>query len=348
MVNSRLFPTIAKFIYGAIEYSARKLNFDLFSLGQKLGRHITLNNYNSPIPDTNELTDNLWGKKELKGINMNEQKQLALLSIFAQFKNEYNEFYEDPLVDKDSLLYKYLTNNTAFGGVDGDVLYCMIRYFKPNKIIEIGSGFSTYLMAHAILKNRQDDSTYDGELVVIDPYPNDIVRAGFPGLSRLIAQKVQDVPLSEFKQLTKNDILFIDSSHVLKIGSDVQYEYLEILPRLNSGVLTHMHDIFLPLEYPKTQVINLHIFWNEQYILQAFLSCNRCFEVLWGGTYMHLHHRDKLETTFNSYMLGYQHLVRNLHPKNPEIWESELVNMLESASVLGSFWIRKVADDISC
>jgi predicted O-methyltransferase YrrM len=346
MVNNRLFLKILALIYKAVGYSARKLNLDFFSLSQKLGWHITFNSFYSPIPDTSELTDELWGKRNFKGINMNEQKQLQLLSVFAKFKNEYNRFYEISSLDKDSLLYKYSTNS-VFGGVDGDILYCMIRYFKPNKIIEIGSGFSTYLIAHAILENRKEDGEYEGQLVTIDPYPNDTVKAGFPGLSRLIAQKVQDVPLAEFKQLDQNDILFIDSSHVLKIGSDVQYEYLEILPTLNNGVLIQIHDIFLPLEYPKRQIVDLHYFWNEQYILQAFLSFNRCFEVLWGGTYMHLHHRGKLEATFDSYLLGYQRSVRYLYPKNPEIWESELDCQLASVSVLGSFWIRKVADDVS-
>jgi hypothetical protein len=106
------------------------------------------------------------------------------------------------------------------------------------------------------------------------------------------------LPISELKE---NDILFIDPSHVLKIGNDVQYEYLEILPRLNKGVIVHVHDIFIPCNYPKKWVLEKHRFWNEQYLFQAFLAFNNAFEVLWGGSYMHLRHPDKLEEAFNSY-----------------------------------------------
>jgi len=192
----------------------------------------------------------------------------------------------------------------------------MIRHFKPKKIFEIGSGNSTYLSAHAILKNKEEDNDYECELVAIEPYPNDILKAGFPGLSKLIPKKAQDIPLSEFKKLLENDILFIDSSHVLKIGSDVQYEYLEILPRLNKGVIIHVHDIFLPTEYPKEWVLKDYRFWTEQYLLQAFLAFNNSFEVLWAGSYMHLRYPDKLEEVFSSY-------------KRDERWP-------------GSFWIRKI------
>jgi len=172
------------------------------------------------------------------------------------------------------------------------------------------------LSAQAILKNEEEDNDYECELVAIEPYPNDILKAGFPGLSKLIPKKVQDIPLSEFKKLSENDILFIDSSHVLKIGSDVQYEYLEILPRLNKGVIVHAHDIFLPAEYPKEWILKDYRFWTEQYLLQAFLSFNDSFEVLWGGSYMHLRHPDKLEEAFSSY-------------KRDERWP-------------GSFWIRRI------
>jgi hypothetical protein len=99
----------------------------------------------------------------------------------------------------------------------------------------------------------------------------------------LIPSRIQDIALSKFTELKKNDFLFIDSTHTLKIGSDVQYEYLEILPRLNEGVIVHIHDIFLPAEYSKAWVLKDHRFWTEQYLLQAFLSFNSMFEILWWG-----------------------------------------------------------------
>ena len=116
--------------------------------------------------------------------------------------------------------------------------------------------------------------------------------------------------------LEAGDVLFIDSSHMLRIGSDVQFEYLEILPRLKPGVIVHIHDIFLPAEYPRNWVHDKHIFWNEQYLLQAFLAFNASFEVLWGGSWMHLNHPAELESAFQSY-------------KRENQWP-------------GSFWIRRV------
>ena len=176
----------------------------------------------------------------------------------------------------------------------------MIRYLKPRRIFEIGSGNSTYLSAEALLKNAEEGD-HECELVAFEPYPNDVLKAGFPGLSKLITAKIQDISLSEFSKLKPSDILFIDSSHVLKIGSDVRYEYLEILPRLNKGVVVHAHDIFLPSEYPREWVLKNHWFWTEQYLLQAFQAFNDSFEVLWAASHMHLKQPEKLETSFSSY-----------------------------------------------
>lgn len=283
-----------------------------FSIWQKLGFHITPNHFYSPVPDTRTLKNDVWDKhSEMSGININTDGQLNLLStFFIKFKQEYDKF---PL-GKTAIPYEYYVNNNGFESVDGEILYCMIRYFKPRKILEIGSGNSTYLSAKAVLKNEEDNCTC--ELIAIEPYPNDVLKTGLPGLSKLVPQKVQDVPLSVFSELKENDILFIDSSHILKIGSDVYYEYLEILPRLNRGVIVHIHDIFLPAEYKKEWVLKNQQFFNEQYLLQAFLTFNDCFEVFWAGSYMHLIYPDKLEEAFCSY-------------KRNKAWP-------------GSFWIRKV------
>lgn len=269
-----------------------------FPIWQRFGVHITPNHYYQPIPDTRTLQEDLWLKpSELIGIEINEETMISNLAIFKhKFKNEYEKFPRS----KTSIPYKYYTNNGAFQSVDGEIYYCMVRYFKPRKIIEVGSGNSTYLAAQAILKNKEDYQL-NAELIAIEPYPNDTLRIGFPGLSKLVISDVQDVHLSEFTKLMKNDILFLDSSHVLKVGSDVKYEFTEILPRLNSGVLIHIHDIFLPAEYPREWILKKHLFYNEQYLLQAFLAFNSAFDILWGGSYMHLKHPDKLEDAFGSY-----------------------------------------------
>jgi hypothetical protein len=271
----------------------------LFSMWEKRGYHVTPVHFYEPIPDTRQLGDETWSREsELVGIDINEGGQLRLLDEFSlKWRDEYEEFPRE----RTQTPYQFYVRNGLFEAVDGEMLYCMIRHLRPRKIIEIGSGYSTYLSAQAILRNRQEDSSYECELVAIEPYPNKVLRTGFPGLSRLVVKEVQDVPLSEFMALGDGDILFIDSSHVLKIGSDVQCEYLEILPRLNKGVVIHVHDIFLPLDYSKEWVVRDHNFWNEQYLLQAFLIFNDHFEVLWAGNYMHLKYPGKLESAFGSY-----------------------------------------------
>lgn len=270
-----------------------------FHLWERRGYHITPVHFYEPIPDTRTFPDAFWaGLSDLPGINLNEQNQLALLSLFAaKFADEYNAFPQTAPPTESC----YFFRNPFFGSVDAEVLYCMIRHYKPRRIIEVGAGFSTYLSAQAILKNRAEDSNYECALIAIDPHPNPTLEAGFPGLTKLIATNVQEIPPSEFEALAANDILFVDSSHVLRIGGDVPHLYLDILPRLTRGVLVHVHDIFLPAQYPRTWVLDMHRFWNEQYVLQAFLTYNAAFEVIWAGYYMHLKHPGKLESAFGSY-----------------------------------------------
>jgi predicted O-methyltransferase YrrM len=231
------------------------------------------------------------------GINLNQDGQLQLLSLFEKrFKTEYDSL---PLEGDKLPAYSYFINNGSFESVDGEVLYCVIRYFKPRRVLEIGSGYSTRLMAEAIAKNSSNDASYNCEITSIDPFQ--ATEIGHVQNVTVVPKRVQDVPLSEFMRLGENDILFIDSSHCVAIGSDTQYEYLEILPRLRHGVLVHVHDIFMPSDYPQDWILKQHRFWNEQYLLQAFLEFNHDFEILWMASYMHLTYPERLEGSFASY-----------------------------------------------
>ena len=269
-----------------------------FGLWERKGFHVIQVHFYSPIPETRTLTDDLWEQpSETIGIDWNERAQVELLSTFkGSFKGEYDRFP----VERTESYDRFSLSNSSFGQVDAEILYSMIRYYKPGKIMEIGSGHSTLLAAQAVRVNAERGG-HECELIAIDPYPDDALKRGFPGLSRVVDQPVQSVPLSEFTKLGDNDILFIDSSHVLKIGSDVQYEFLQILPRIGRGTLVHIHDIFLPAEYPRQSVIEQHNFWTEQYLLQAFLAFNSHFQVLWSSNYMHLSHADNLKEAFRSY-----------------------------------------------
>ncbi len=270
-----------------------------FVFWRRLGIHVTRCHFYEPVPDTRTLDESIWeNHSKLIGIDINEKTQLDYLSQFmSTYKKEYDQFPRE----KTAVPSDYYVRNGMFGSVDGEILYCMIRHSRPKRIIEVGAGYSTFLVTKALSNNKKDDNDYSCDFTAIEPFPNKTLRKGLPGLSRLEAKPVQELPLSEFERLDENDILLIDSSHVLKTGSDVKYLYLEVLPRLNKGVLVSFHDIFIPAEYPKKWLCKEHYFWNEQYLLQAFLTFNCHYRVLWAGSYMHINHLEKLKAAFPSY-----------------------------------------------
>jgi hypothetical protein len=266
-----------------------------FRLWEKRGMHVTPVHFYSPIPDTRTLPEELWEhRSQVVGIELNVKSQLALLrDAFPVFRDEYDRFPFDP-TDKE---YEYYFNNPQFGGTDGLVLYCAVRHFKPSLIIEVGSGFSSRVSAQAALANG------DTRLICVEPYfdgteRHEVLRRGFPGLTSLVSEKVEDLDYAFFDQLESGDILFIDTSHVVRIGGDVTFLILEVLPRLKPGVLVHVHDIFLPFEYPRDWVHDMARFYNEQYLLQAFLAFNSEFEVVFTNHYLGRVHLDAFRATF--------------------------------------------------
>ena len=269
-----------------------------FLLLQRLGIHVVPNQFYFPVPDTSKLPDSLWTTESaMVGIDIDDDRQIKTLSICSLYQSEYNKF---PLIAADAAA-GYYVHNPYFGPVDGEVLYGMVRFFRPKRILEIGSGFSTLLSAKAILSNRADDAEYHCLLMVVDPFPSSLLCKRFFSFLEVRRIEAQALRFEDVDELEADDILFIDSSHVLKTGSDVQWLYLELLPRVKPGVLVHIHDVFLPMEYPKDYVKERFRFWNEQYLLQAFLTFNKEFEVLWAGNYMKLKHPDKLAEVFSSY-----------------------------------------------
>ena len=290
-----------------------------FDLWESLGFHIVPIHFHEPIPDTRTLSDEIWNSPSgLVGIDMNTAQQLEMLNrVFPNFTHECNFPRE-----RTEIPYEFYRKNGAFLSVDAEVFHSMIRHFKPKRIVEVGSGSTTYLAARACILNRKKNRT-ETKFFAIDPFPNETVKKGFPGFTSLIQKPLEQVPMDFFTLLEENDILFIDSSHVVSIGGDVNYEFLEIIPRLKAGVIIHVHDIFAPAEYPKKWIFEDRFFWTEQYILQAFLSFNYDFEIIWASSYMHLNFPDKLESVFTSYVdLKYD------YPYYPQVWPS-------------SFWFRR-------
>ena len=269
-----------------------------FPFWEKWGIHITPSQYEVfyyPIPVVSELSPSIWQRETpMLGIDMNEEMQLAFLNqICSVYQPEYDRFG----LDKPEGDCVYFMRNGMFGDIDGDVLYSMIRHFKPQHIIEIGSGWSTVLAAYALHKNTTETGR-QANLTAIEPYPSSFLKQHVPNDVTIIDKPVQEVGFEIFEALGENDILFIDSSHVAKIDSDVCFEFLEVLPRLKKGVLIHIHDIFLPFEYPQAWVRQELRFWTEAYILQAFLMFNQTFEILWAGNWMKIKHPEQISRVF--------------------------------------------------
>ena len=252
---------------------------------QAVGVFPVRDHYYEPQFQPRHLRAPLDRPRELPGLDLDPAGQLALLEEF-HYNDELTAF---PLQPRDPLEFAYL--NRSFGAGDAEILYALIRHFRPRRLVEIGSGNSTLMAANAIRRNRADAPDYACEHVCIEPYE-------MPWLERLgvrvIRRRVEDLGLDLFRALEANDVLFIDSSHVIRPQGDVLCEFLEILPILGRDVLVHVHDIYTPRDYPPRRLLQEVRFWNEQYLLEALLSGNRAFRVRAALNFLWRDHRDRL------------------------------------------------------
>ena len=244
------------------------------------------NHYYEPQFDNRNPKQNFSQDRNLPGIDWNIPGQLKMLRSFAFFK----ELLDLPKEKQDTL--EFYLNNGAFESGDAEYWYQIIRAIKPKRIFEVGSGNSTLMAVKAINKNHDEDPSYKCEHICIEPYEMPWLEE--TGIS-VIRKKVEEVELSFFSQLQENDILFIDSSHIIRPQGDVLFEYLELLPFLNKGVIVHVHDIFSPKNYPKEWLIDEVRFWNEQYLLEAFLTHNSSWKILGALNFLHHNHYEELK-----------------------------------------------------
>ena len=255
----------------------------------------TPGHYYSPIPDPAELfaeprRSQIWPAepRATPGIAWREHEQLALCrDVLA--KQARLAFREDASDDPT----EYTAQNGQYPALDAWALEAMIQRQRPRRFIEIGSGFSSLVTARV---NRE---LLDGSMhfTCIEPYPRAFLREGVPGVSDLIVAKVQDVPLETFASLGAGDILFVDTSHTVKTGGDVTWIFHEILPRLAPGVLVHVHDVFLPGDYP-VEWVEEGWGWNETYLVHSFLAFNAGFEIELGIQYLVRTHPDAVAAAF--------------------------------------------------
>jgi hypothetical protein len=243
------------------------------------------------LADMAERQDYIWPMhidKKISDIDLNESQQLRLFEKLSQ------DFDKLGISENKEKGYRYFFKNSYFSYGDGMILGSLMKSFKPKRIIEIGSGFSSALMLDINVKFLMNKT----QLTFIEPYPtarlNHILSQGQNENVRKIEEMIQTVNITEFKKLDKGDILFVDSSHIVKTGSDVNHILFHILPVLKSGVIIHFHDIYYPFEYPKKWVLN-GIGWNEIYFLRSFLMNNNSYEILLFSDFLLKFHKDKIE-----------------------------------------------------
>lgn len=256
------------------------------SLADRWGFHIRGIHYYEPLPDFQQITaEATTRRKAAPAVDFAMPSQLSLYRrLGATYRSELERLAATPVGSGG-----FDFQNDYFSGLDAALYYSLIRDLKPARVVEVGSGFSTRIALLALQRNEADGRR--GELTCIEPYPGERLAPCLPFIT-LIQQNLEDLPIEQFDALAAGDILFIDSSHTVKFGSDVCRLLLDILPRLRPGVWIHIHDIFFPHDYPAEWLIEKRHAFNEQYLLQAFLAFNAGFAVRAANYWVALDHAD--------------------------------------------------------
>ena len=267
-----------------------------FLLFERLGIHVTPVHFYSGLPNLRHLKEHRgqWmGRSELPGIKMDPDEQIeALASICQPFQEEYQGL---------SIYWEAVEKHggPGYGQIESQALHGFVRYFKPRRLVEVGSGLSTHCLLYALGLNK---TPFD--LTCIDPYPNDALKR-LQGVT-LVQKPVQEVPQDVFQSLAAGDLLFIDSSHVVQVGSDVNYLILEVLPRLAPGVVVTFHDICLPYDYPR-DFLSTILFPLETSLLRAFLTNNPKIEITACLSQLHYDRPEELRAIFPDYQARSNH-----------------------------------------
>lgn len=271
----------------------------------------------SPLLDIREVNaqaERLFEKAVhgIPGISLNQEKQFQLLQEFAALYDEC------PFPETQAHGARYFLDNEYFSYGDGIALYSFLRYCRPKRIIEIGSGFSSAAMLDV------NDRFFEGSIkcTFIEPHPErlqGLMTADDKMRHSVLKMKVQDVDLEIFDTLKENDILFVDSSHVAKTGSDVCHIFSNILPRLRQGVYIHFHDVTWPFEYPRNW-IEAGMSWNEAYFLKAFLQYNSIFQIVYFSGFIEAVGKDLMAKAMPLALKTATQTSPLVTPSNSSIW----------------------------
>jgi predicted O-methyltransferase YrrM len=255
--------------------------------------------YYSPLPDIGTLKQNLprWYKEDTSpGIDWNLPGQLELIEDLKPYAAELNSLPPFLQVTQDGY-------GPGYGEIEALLLYLMLRHVQPSRVVEVGSGVSTFYTLTALAANREKDKV-TANLTCVEPYPNNKLRSLAAERNVGLREcQVQDAGFEIFEELSANDVLFIDSSHVSKKDSDVDFLFLEVLPRLRKDVLIHIHDISIPMPaLPLNHFLfDTYLFWNENSLVRAFLTFNTAFRIVMCQSYLHHHKPEALKTLIPTY-----------------------------------------------
>jgi hypothetical protein len=254
-------------------------------LFMRIGVFPIRDHYYEPLFDAGKLRRPLAEERALPGIDWNEAEQLALLDSFAHA----SELADVP-EQAEGMVFHW--SNDAFRSGDAEYLYQLLRARRPALVIEVGGGHSTLLIGKALARNRAERPGVQVRHLCIEPFE-------MPWLERsgveIVRRRVEETGKGLFAELGRDDLLFIDSSHVIRPQGDVLFEILELLPSLGPGVIVHFHDIFSPRDYLHRWLAEEVRFWNEQYLLEAFLSSNRDWKVIGALNYLRHRHYGRLK-----------------------------------------------------
>lgn len=274
----------------------RKLLFQIPWLGAKLRRwhlesleyqHLNIGEYSSPIASEETIAQHARIKLNARRKIPLVETDLPAMDLNLAAQTELLEKFSAAEMFSPDWIKRYQRDNDFYQQMDAFVLNAMISHFRPNKILEIGSGFSTL----AILDSLEANDLKDTKLCLIEPHPERLLENIEPQdreRFELLSRPLQNNDLTLVKELMANDLLLVDSSHIYKVGSDVQILFETFYPQLSNGVLLHIHDIFFPFDYPASW-LRRGDHMNEAYVLRSFLQFNRSFDILlWNDLMKHL------------------------------------------------------------
>lgn len=268
------------------------------ALAERTGNELVPRTYYSPLPDLERLSEELWRvPRPIEGVELRVEQGVALLEELAPLIDEFRPPIEPPADGSG-----FYIENGGYGSVDAEVLYAMLRRVRPARVVELGSGASSHVISAAARANARHSHPF--EHLIFDPFPFEANPLGPVDGPVVSAVGVEQIDADVIAGLGQRDVLFVDTTHTVKTGGDVNRVVLEFLPLLAPGVLVHFHDVFLPWEYPRGWVIDERRAYAEQYLLQSFLAFNSAYEVVFPAHAVTRAAPDLVASCIRSYRAG--------------------------------------------